>query len=231
MVAESSHSGAPKQLDQTKAGRVNAEMTAGMTGVSTAETTGELDERMDAIAETTGELDERMDAIAELPWRDYGRDGYLDSEEESDRDYIDAGLADEKSRSGNACEDSARTQRNSARQQPNSASHWNPANPPPDRRSRVSRSSDRHDNYGRRADSRERPQYGPCAACGGQGHSVHFCRCKFCQQVHDVGRCELFQRYERLANFVTQNVDKSKLPTDLQDLYTPNNLNLAARQH
>ncbi|GMF62302.1 unnamed protein product [Phytophthora fragariaefolia] len=136
---------------------------------------------------------------------DYGRDGYLDSEEESDHDYIDAGLADEKSRSGNAREDSARTQRNSVRQQPNSASHWNPVNPPPDRRSRVGRSGDRQDNYGRRGDSRERPQYGPCVACGGQGHSVHFCRkrCKFCQQVHDVGRCELFQRYERLANFVT----------------------------
>ncbi|GMG18578.1 unnamed protein product [Phytophthora fragariaefolia] len=164
---------------------------------------------------------------------DYGRDGYPDSEEESDHDYIDAGLADEKSRSGNAREDSARTQRNSARQQPNSASHWNPVNPPPDRRSRVSRSSDRQDNYGRRGDSRERPQYGPCAACGGQGHSVHFCRkrCKFCQQVHDVGRCELFQRYERLANFVTENVDKSKLPDELQDLYAPSNLNSAARQH
>ncbi|GMF24270.1 unnamed protein product [Phytophthora fragariaefolia] len=48
--------------------------------------------------------------------------------------------------------------------------------------------------------------------------------------MHDVGRCELFQRYERLANFVTQNVDKSKLPTDLQDLNTPSNLNSAARQ-
>ncbi|GMF50452.1 unnamed protein product [Phytophthora fragariaefolia] len=129
---------------------------------------------------------------------DYGREDYLDSEEESDHDYIDAGLANEKSRSGNSREDSARPQRNSARtqwnstgpqgnsarQQPNSASHWNPVNPPPDRHSRVGRSSDRHDNYGRRGDSRERPQYGPCAACGGQGHSVHFCRkrCKFCSK-------------------------------------------------
>ncbi|GMF64323.1 unnamed protein product [Phytophthora fragariaefolia] len=69
---------------------------------------------------------------------DYGRDGYPDSEEESGHDYIDAGLADEKSRSGNAREDSSRTQRNSARQQPNSAGHWNPVNPPPGRRSRVS---------------------------------------------------------------------------------------------
>ncbi|GMF56400.1 unnamed protein product [Phytophthora fragariaefolia] len=56
-------------------------------------------------------------------------------------------------------------------------------------------------------------------------------RYKFCQQVHDVGRCELFQRYERLANFVAENVDKSKLPDDLQDLYAPSNLNSAARQH
>ncbi|GMF38680.1 unnamed protein product [Phytophthora fragariaefolia] len=90
--------------------------------------------------------------------RDYGRDGDLDSEEESDHDYIDAGLANEKSRSGNSREDSARPQRNSVRQQPNSASHWNPVNPPPDRHSRVGRSSDRQDNYGRRGDSRERPQ-------------------------------------------------------------------------
>ncbi|GMF58167.1 unnamed protein product [Phytophthora fragariaefolia] len=122
-----------------------------MTGVSTAE--------------TTGELDERMDVIAELPWRDYGREGYLDSEEESDHDYIDAGLANEKSRSGNSREDSARpqwnsartqwnstgSQGNSARQQPSSASHWNPVNPPPDRHSRVGRPSDRQDNYGRRS--------------------------------------------------------------------------------
>ncbi|GMF59262.1 unnamed protein product [Phytophthora fragariaefolia] len=64
---------------------------------------------------------------------DYGRDGYLDSEEESDHDYTDAGLPDEKCRSGNAREDSGRTQRNSARHQPNSASHWNSVNPPPDR--------------------------------------------------------------------------------------------------
>ncbi|GMF59974.1 unnamed protein product [Phytophthora fragariaefolia] len=82
---------------------------------------------------------------------DYGREGYLDSEGESDHDYIDAGLATEKSRSGNSREDSARPQKNpartqwnttgpqgnSARQQSNSASQWNPVNPPPDRHSRV----------------------------------------------------------------------------------------------
>ncbi|GMF56372.1 unnamed protein product [Phytophthora fragariaefolia] len=105
---------------------------------------------------------------------DYGRDGDIDSEEESDHDYIDAGLANEKSRSGNSREDSARPQRNSVRQQPNSASHWNLVNPPPDRHSRVGRSSDRQDNFGRRGDSRERPQHGSYAAFGGQRHSVHF---------------------------------------------------------
>ncbi|POM70468.1 Hypothetical protein PHPALM_13087, partial [Phytophthora palmivora] len=44
------------------------------------------------------------------------------------------------------------------------------------------------------------------------GHSAHFCRrrCKFCKQVHEVGQCELFRRYEKLASFVKNNVDKSK---------------------
>ncbi|EGZ26803.1 hypothetical protein PHYSODRAFT_255248 [Phytophthora sojae] len=70
-------------------------------------------------------------------------------------------------------------------------------------------------------------------ACGGANHSVHYCRrrCKFCKQLHDVGQCELFQRYEKLAAIVKSNVDKSKLPEDLQDLYTPSDLNSAARQH
>ncbi|POM81332.1 Hypothetical protein PHPALM_716 [Phytophthora palmivora] len=55
------------------------------------------------------------------------------------------------------------------------------------------------------------------------GHSAHFCRrrCKFCKQVHEVGQCELFRRYEKLASFVKNNVDKSKVPEELQDLYTP----------
>ncbi|POM80690.1 Hypothetical protein PHPALM_1444 [Phytophthora palmivora] len=70
--------------------------------------------------------------------------------------------------------------------------------------------------------SRERQQYGPCAACGGIGHSAHFRwrRCKFCKQVHEVGQCELFRRYEKLASFVKNNVDKSKVPEELQDLYS-----------
>ncbi|GMF26850.1 unnamed protein product [Phytophthora fragariaefolia] len=155
---------------------------------------------------------------------DNGREAYSDSEGESDHDYIDAGLADEKRRGKNAREDptrpqqnSTRTQWSSARPQGSSTVQWDSSNQPADTISRANRFTDRRDNYGRRGDSRERPQYGPCAACGSQGRSVHFCRkrCKFCQQVHDVGRCELFQRYERLANFVTDNVDKSKLPDDL----------------
>ncbi|EGZ04430.1 hypothetical protein PHYSODRAFT_343274 [Phytophthora sojae] len=43
----------------------------------------------------------------------------------------------------------------------------------------------------------------------------------FCKQLHDVGQCELFQRYEKLTAFVKSNVAKSELPEDLQDLYTP----------
>ncbi|GMF44535.1 unnamed protein product [Phytophthora fragariaefolia] len=164
----------------------------------------------------------------------YSREAYTDSEGGSDHDYIDAGLADEKGRGRNAREDSTRSQKNSTRTQRSSARphdsstvQWDSANQPADTIRRANRFTDRRDNYGRRGDTRERPQYGPCAACGGQWHSVHFCRkrCKFCMQVHDVGRCELFQRYERLANFVTENVDKSKLPDDLQDLHTPSNLN------
>ncbi|KAE9278376.1 hypothetical protein PF008_g28632 [Phytophthora fragariae] len=73
----------------------------------------------------------------------------------------------------------------------------------------------------------ERPRYGPCAACGGANHSAHFCnhRCKFCKQVHDVGRCEVFQRLEKLTKFVRTSVDKSTVPADLQDIYEPKNLN------
>ncbi|GMF39382.1 unnamed protein product [Phytophthora fragariaefolia] len=165
---------------------------------------------------------------------DYGREAYSDSEGESDHDCIDAGLADEKNCGRNAREDPTRPQKNltrtqcsSARPQGSSTVQGNSANQPDDTVSRANRFTDRRATYGRRSDSRERPQYGPYPACGDQGHSVHFCRkrCKFGQQVDNVGRCELLQRYERLANFVTENVDKSKLPDDLQDLYTPSNLN------
>ncbi|KAE9166583.1 hypothetical protein PF004_g29106 [Phytophthora fragariae] len=85
----------------------------------------------------------------------------------------------------------------------------------------------RDDRPSRRGDSGERPRYGPCAACGGANHSAHFCnrRCKFCKQVHDVGRCEMFQRFEKLTKFVRTSVDKSTVPADLQAIYEPKNLN------
>ncbi|POM61378.1 hypothetical protein PHPALM_29614 [Phytophthora palmivora] len=116
-----------------------------------------------------------------------------DAESEDDTDYVDAGFTSDRS-------DSARTPRSSAR------SFRGPT-----------------EGRDRRDTSRERQQYGPCAACGGMGHSAHFCRrhCKFCKQVHEVGQCELFRRYEKLASFVKNNVDKSKVPEELQDLYTP----------
>ncbi|GMF57267.1 unnamed protein product [Phytophthora fragariaefolia] len=207
------------------------------------------DHRVTVAATSDDEEEDGMECQPSRRWSqhnyddnesDYGREAYSDSEGGSDHDYIDAGLADEKSRGRNAREDSTGPQKNStrtqwsmARPQGSPTVQWNSANQPADTVIRSNRFTDRRDNYGRRGDSRERPQYGPCVACGGQGHSVHFCRkrCKFCQQVHDVGRCELFQRYERLANFVTENVDKSELPDDLQDLYTPSNLNSAVRQH
>ncbi|POM61065.1 hypothetical protein PHPALM_29980, partial [Phytophthora palmivora] len=116
-----------------------------------------------------------------------------DAESEDDTYYVDAGFTSDRG-------DSARTPRNSAR---------------PFRG--LTEGRDRRDT------SRERQQYGPCAACGGMGHSAHFCRrrCKFCKQVHEVGQCELFRRYEKLASFVKDNVDKSKVPEEFQDLYTP----------
>ncbi|POM70063.1 Hypothetical protein PHPALM_13568, partial [Phytophthora palmivora] len=40
------------------------------------------------------------------------------------------------------------------------------------------------------------------------GHSAHFYRrrCKFCKQVHEVGQCELFRRYAKLASFSAEPV-------------------------
>ncbi|POM75789.1 LOW QUALITY PROTEIN: Hypothetical protein PHPALM_7058 [Phytophthora palmivora] len=110
----------------------------------------------------------------------YGQDE--DAESEDDTDYVDAGFTSDRG-------DSARTSRNLAR------SFRGPTE-----------GRDRWDT------SRERQQYGPCAACGGMGHSAHFSRrcCKFCKQVHEVGQCELFRRYEKLASFVKNNVYKSK---------------------
>ncbi|GMF49822.1 unnamed protein product [Phytophthora fragariaefolia] len=48
----------------------------------------------------------------------------------------------------------------SARPQVSSTVQWNSANQPVDTTSRANRFTDRRDNYGRRGDSRERPQYG-----------------------------------------------------------------------
>ncbi|OWY93200.1 hypothetical protein PHMEG_00037489 [Phytophthora megakarya] len=62
-----------------------------------------------------------------------------------------------------------------------------------------------------------RKQYGPCAACGGMSHSVHYCfkRCKLCKQVHDAGKCEAFVE---LTNLLRMKVDKRDLTPELQDL-------------
>ncbi|EGZ16631.1 hypothetical protein PHYSODRAFT_247996 [Phytophthora sojae] len=146
---------------------------------------------------------------------------YSDSAVDSEADCIDTGFTSDRDRRSGGRGNSAGTPRSDHRRgQPSSAD-------------RASRGFDRRDQTGRRGDSRERSSYGPCAACGGANHSVHYCRrrCKFCKQLHDVGQCELFQRYEKLAAIVKSNVDKSKLPEDLQDLYTPSDLNSAASQH
>ncbi|KAG2811772.1 hypothetical protein PC129_g22081 [Phytophthora cactorum] len=62
------------------------------------------------------------------------------------------------------------------------------------------------DSRGRRDFNRDnrRPQYGPCAVCGGMSHSAHYCnkRCMFCKQAHDAGQCELFRNFQDLAKFV-----------------------------
>ncbi|ETP03562.1 hypothetical protein F441_19492 [Phytophthora nicotianae CJ01A1] len=67
-------------------------------------------------------------------------------------------------------------------------------------------------------DHNRRPQYGPCASCGGMSHSAHYCnkRCKFCKQVHDVGQCELFHNFQDLAKFVRTKGTKEELPPELK---------------
>ncbi|OWY98701.1 LOW QUALITY PROTEIN: hypothetical protein PHMEG_00030471 [Phytophthora megakarya] len=72
---------------------------------------------------------------------------------------------------------------------------------------------DGHFNNGRgfaRHKRNGRQQYGPCAACGGLTHSVHYCykRCKMCKQVHDAGKCEAFNE---LASLLRSKVDKNDL--------------------
>ena len=69
--------------------------------------------------------------------------------------------------------------------------------------------------------SRKRRIYWPCGACGAMRHEAHFCRRrrKLRIQVHAVGQCELFARFENLAKFVKAMVDKSAKPEDLHDIY------------
>ncbi|OWZ13654.1 hypothetical protein PHMEG_00012981 [Phytophthora megakarya] len=79
---------------------------------------------------------------------------------------------------------------------------------------------DRHFNNDRgfaRDNSNRRQQYGPCAACEGLTHSVHYCykRCKLCKQVHDAGKCEAFNE---LASLLRSKVDKNDLTPMLQSV-------------
>ncbi|OWY99670.1 LOW QUALITY PROTEIN: hypothetical protein PHMEG_00029294 [Phytophthora megakarya] len=69
-----------------------------------------------------------------------------------------------------------------------------------------------------------RQQYGPCAACGGLTHSVHYCykRCKMCKQVHDAGKWEAFNE---LASLLRSKVDKNDLTPMLQSVVYGNHLN------
>ncbi|OWY93293.1 hypothetical protein PHMEG_00037364, partial [Phytophthora megakarya] len=62
-----------------------------------------------------------------------------------------------------------------------------------------------------------RRQYGPCGACGDMSHSTQFWRrrCKFCKQVHEPGRCEVFQE---LTKLVRTKVDKKDIAPELQTL-------------
>ncbi|GMF51645.1 unnamed protein product [Phytophthora fragariaefolia] len=69
------------------------------------------------------------------------------------------------------------------------------------------------------------------AEAAGTQHTSAIGGAKFCQQVHDAGRCEMFQRLEKLTKFVRTSVDKSAVPADLHDIYEPRYLNSAARQH
>ncbi|OWZ08206.1 LOW QUALITY PROTEIN: hypothetical protein PHMEG_00019287 [Phytophthora megakarya] len=84
-------------------------------------------------------------------------------------------------------------------------------------------------NDNRRRRSFQRPSHGPCAACGGQNHSTHYCfrRCRFCQQVHDFGKCEAF---DELAKILRTNVDKKNFSSERQKLVFGGHLNYTARQ-
>ncbi|POM69152.1 LOW QUALITY PROTEIN: Hypothetical protein PHPALM_14592 [Phytophthora palmivora] len=171
---------------------IDAEKRAGIDGyIPQTMSSKNVTDRRDTLRGQLSRDAELYDSEAIGGYSTYGQDE--DAEAEDDGDYVDTGLTSDRG-------DSARTPRNSAR------SFRGPT-----------------EGQDRRDTSRERQQYGPCAACGGMGHSAHFCRrrCKFCKLVHEVGQCELFRRYEKLASFVKNDVDKSKVPEELQDLYTP----------
>ncbi|KAI9989037.1 hypothetical protein PInf_022760 [Phytophthora infestans] len=94
------------------------------------------------------------------------------------------------------------------------------------------RGSDRgfnQDQRGRRDFNRDnrRPQYGPCAVCGGMSHSAHYCnkRCKFCKQLHDAGQCELFRNFQDLVKFVRTKGTKEELPPELKAVVQERHLN------
>ncbi|KAG3041100.1 hypothetical protein PC121_g23445 [Phytophthora cactorum] len=78
------------------------------------------------------------------------------------------------------------------------------------------------DSRGRRDFNRDnwRPQYGPCAVCGGMSHSAHYCnkRCMFCKQAHDAGQCERFRNFQDLAKFVRIKGTKEELPPELKSV-------------
>ncbi|KAG2972011.1 hypothetical protein PC121_g23831 [Phytophthora cactorum] len=90
------------------------------------------------------------------------------------------------------------------------------------------------DSRGRRDFNRDnrRPQYGPCAVCGGMSHSAHYCnkRCMFCKQAHDAGQCELFRNFQDLAKLVRIKGTMEELPPDLKSVVQERHLNKAARQ-
>ncbi|OWZ06881.1 LOW QUALITY PROTEIN: hypothetical protein PHMEG_00020806 [Phytophthora megakarya] len=73
------------------------------------------------------------------------------------------------------------------------------------------------------------PTYGPCAACGGQSDSSHFCfrRYWLCQQLHDFGKCEAFDELDKI---LWTNVDKKNITPELQKLVFGGQLNYVAHQ-
>ncbi|KAG2772881.1 hypothetical protein PC129_g20347 [Phytophthora cactorum] len=93
-----------------------------------------------------------------------------------------------------------------------------------ERESRYPGQANRDDHYYSRNERNGRRQYGPCAVCGGISHSAHYCRrrCKLCKQMHDAGKCEVFQN---LADLDRTKVDKKDLPPENQSLLFNDHLN------